>query len=50
MQRKFLGLDWKQVRNVREMSVLFSLYSGINILVTHLADSKIIRKISVKTV
>ena len=45
---KFLGLAWKWVRTVLEMSTFFSFCSGVNVLGTHLADSMLICKISVK--
>ena len=49
LQWKFLGLTWKWVRSVQEMSTLFSLYTSISILGTHLADNLLISKILVKT-
>ena len=47
---KFFGLAWNRIRIVLEMSTLSSLCCGISILKTHLADSSLILKISVKIV
>ena len=48
LQWKFLRLAWKQVRSVLEMSTLFNLCPDI--LGTHLVDSLLIPKISLKSV
>ena len=50
LQRKLFGLVWKQVRNILEMSIIFNLCSGVNVLGNHFADRLLIRQISVKAV